>query len=133
MVFDPLRDPDPLEKQLPTGWFNVLKGKFFFDELYEATVIQWATSLATVSAWMERNFMIPMMNSIAFLTKVFCWMGRLCDEWLINAGFDRTCKGVQNQSNRVSKAHIGRVQFYLQVVALGFVLLTVFWIWGGGQ
>lgn len=133
LVFDPLRDPDPLEKQLPTGWFNVLKGKFFFDELYEATVIQWATSLATVSAWMERNFMIPMMNSIAFLTKVFCWMGRLCDEWLINAGFDRTCKGVQNQSNRVSKAHIGRVQFYLQVVALGFVLLTVFWIWGGGQ
>jgi hypothetical protein len=77
--------------------------------------------------------MIPMMDGVAFISKSVSWIGRLWDEWVINAGFNRACKGIQNQSNRVSKAHTGRVQFYLQVVALGFVLLAVFWIWGGGQ
>jgi NADH-quinone oxidoreductase subunit L len=133
LVFDPLRDPDPLEKKLPSGWFNVLKGKFFLDEFYEVTVIQWSKNLATGCTWLEKNIMIPMMDAISFISKSVSWIGRLWDEYIINAGFDRACKGIQNQSNRVSKAHIGRVQFYLQVVVLGFVLLAVFWIWGGGQ
>ena len=133
LVFDPLRDPDPLKERLPSGWFHVLNGKFFVDELYEKTIIQWTRDLANASAWFEKSCILPMMDGIVFVSKVTSWIGRLWDEWIINAGFDRICRGIQNQSNRVSRAHNGSVQFYLQVVALGFVLLTIFWIWGGKQ
>ncbi len=133
LVFDPVQDTDPLDNRLPNGWFGVLRSKFYFDEFYELTVIHWTKALASGSAWLEKHLMVPMMNGIAFSTKVLSWIGRLWDEYLINAGFDRTCKGIQNQSNRVSKAHIGRIQFYLQIVALGFIVMAIFWIWGGDK
>lgn len=133
LVFDPLRDQDPLDEKLPSGWFSTLRAKFYLDEFYESTVIEGARLLANGAAWFERHFMIPMMQVVALSTRVVSWISRFWDEWVINAGFDRGCKGIQNQAERVSNAHTGRIQLYLQVVALGFVVLTIIWIWGGGR
>jgi NADH-quinone oxidoreductase subunit L len=133
LVFDPLRDQDPLDEKLPSGWFSTLRAKFYLDEFYESTVIEGARLLANGAAWFERHFMIPMMQVVALGTRVVSWISRFWDEWVINAGFDRGCKGIQNQAERVSNAHTGRIQLYLQVVALGFVVLTIIWIWGGGR
>lgn len=133
LVFDPLRDKDPLDEKLPSGWFTTLRAKFYLDEFNESTVIEGTRLLASGAAWLERHFMIPMMQLIALAARVLSWISRFWDEWVINAGFDRSCKGIQNQSERVSKAHTGSIQFYLQILALGFVVLAIIWIWGGGQ
>ena len=133
LVFDPLRDKDPLDEKLPAGWFATLRAKFYLDEFYECTVLDGTRLLAMGAAWLERHVMIPMMPLFAFGTRVFSWINRFWDEWIINAGFDRSCRGIQNQSDRVSQAHAGRIQFYLQVVAMGFVILAIIWIWGGGR
>jgi len=133
LVFDPLRDKDPLDEKLPAGWFATLRAKFYLDEFYESTVLEGARLLAMGAAWLERHVMIPMMPLFAVGTRIMSWITRFWDEWVINAGFDRSCKGIQNQSERVSTAHTGNIQLYLQIVALGFVLLAIIWIWGGGQ
>jgi hypothetical protein len=72
-----------------------------------------------------------MLNVIPFVTQITSWIMRLWDEWVINAGFDRSCRGINNQARRVSEAHTGRIQSYLQVIAVGFIILAIFWVWGG--
>ena len=96
-------------------------------------MIEGTRLLAIGAARFERHIMIPIMNLVALVSRIISWVTRFWDEWIINAGFDRSCKGIQNQSDRVSAVHTGRIQFYLQIVALGFAILAIFWIWGGDK
>jgi NADH-quinone oxidoreductase subunit L len=131
LVFDPLRNEDPLEDKLPGTCFTILRAKFFVDEFYAATVVRGLNKLAWGSAWLEQRCFVPMLNIIPFVTQITSWIMRLWDEWVINAGFDRSCRGINNQARRVSEAHTGRIQSYLQVIAVGFIILAIFWVWGG--
>jgi NADH-quinone oxidoreductase subunit L len=120
-------EPDPLETMQPTlfGW---LRGKFHIDELYEISVIQWNASCARFCRWLDEKVWENVVHAVSLLTLGVSWLSRLIDEFVVNLGFDQSCRGVTFGARMLSLWQNGQVQRYLRVIALalvGFVLVLI--------
>ena len=122
-------DPDALERMKP-GWFAVLRGKFFIDELYEISVIRWNAWAARASRWLDETVWAGLVKAVSLLVLGFSWMNRLFDEFVVNLGFDRSCGGLRFGARLCSLWQNGQVQRYLRVIALALAVLALLFVWG---
>ena len=122
-------EPDPLEKLKP-DWFATLRGKFFFDQLYEMSVIRWNAWAGRTSRWLDEKVWDNVVYGVSLLTLGVAWLTRLMDEFLVNLGFDQSCEGVRFSARFISWWQNGQVQRYLRTLALGLVILALLFIWG---
>jgi NADH-quinone oxidoreductase subunit L len=120
---------DPLEKLQPAA-FNLLRNKFYIDELYEATVIKLNAALAVFSDWLDRVVWGGAVKLVSALTIGFSWFNRTVDEDLVNLGFDQGCSGVRDSSGFFSRLQNGQVQNYLRYIGVALVALLLVLIWG---
>jgi NADH-quinone oxidoreductase subunit L len=93
-------DKDPLPEKLG-GLATAMKNKFWFDELYEATVIRWHDFIATVSDWIDR-----------WLVEGFC-IG------LVRGGTDLSGRALRLMQT-------GNLQTYAFLFVLGVALVLYF-------
>ena len=121
--------PDALEERFPEA-FKTLGGRFYIDELYEASVIKanaWFTRLADL---LDRKVWNGITQFVTQVAVMFAWIARLFDEYVINLGFDFGCKRVNDGGRVATKPQSGEIQSYLRgigiAVAVGVLLLT----WG---
>ncbi|MBI3879196.1 MAG: NADH-quinone oxidoreductase subunit L [Verrucomicrobia bacterium] len=124
--------PDALE-QLKPDWFAVLRGKFFVDELYEISFIRWNAAFARFCGWMEDAIWGGAVRLVALAGLGVSWVSRLIDEFVINLGFSGSCRGLAEGGGWLARLQTGRVQSYLRVLGVAFVILVLFLIWGGGK
>jgi NADH-quinone oxidoreductase subunit L len=115
---------DPLQAKLGGLW-ELLKNKWYVDELYEATVVKlnwiFAAWFRGVDACIDWT-----LHAISWVTigisQLWRWVG---DEFLINGGVDTLSEGVRGTGSGFSSVQSGKVQNYLRIIGWGAVGLVV--------
>jgi NADH-quinone oxidoreductase subunit L len=131
----PITDADALDalEQLKPDWFAVLRGKFFIDELYEISFIRWNAAFARFCGWLEQTIWTGAVSAVSLVVLGCSWLNRFFDEFVINLGFSGSCCGLAEGGGWLARLQTGRVQSYLRVLGVAFVVLVLFLIWGGGK
>jgi len=120
---------DPLEKIQP-GVFNLLRNKFYIDELYENTVLLLNTTLTKLADWLDRIVWGGIVRAFSSLTVGLSWFSRTVDEEVVNLGFNQGCESVRDSSKTLSNIQNGKVQHYLRYIGVALVVLALALIWG---
>jgi NADH-quinone oxidoreductase subunit L len=120
--------PDALERLQPR-LFNLLRHKFYVDEIYQATFIRWNMWLSHVSDWCDRWIWNGVVWAVSHLVLALSWLARSTDTYVVNSGFDEGCHTVAAGGRLLARLQNGRTQNYLRLVGLAFAVLVVFLIW----
>jgi NADH-quinone oxidoreductase subunit L len=122
---------DPLERASP-GLIAFLGARLKFDELYAATAGRLNTFGAAFSDVMDRQVWGGLVNFTGRFGLFSGWFSRDTDEGGLNGGFDATSGGLRDTGKFYSKRQSGDAHGYLRVMALGFVVLVIAVMMGGG-
>ena len=120
---------DPLERLRP-DIYGVLRDKFYVDEVYEATVISFNAWWSWCCDWLDRRVWNGGVQAVSGLVFLFSWLNRLCDEYVVNGGFDRFCGRLVRGGGLLSRVQAGRVQGYLRIIGVALAALALLLIWG---
>ncbi len=122
-------EPDPFERFQP-DIFALLRRKFFFDELYEGSVIWFNAWWAKACDWLNFWIWDGLVQLFSYITLGLAWVNRVIDEYAINLGFDEGCDGLTAGGGLLSRIQNGRTQRYLRILAVALVILVLLLIWG---
>jgi NADH-quinone oxidoreductase subunit L len=121
--------PDVLEQARP-DIFALLRGKYFVDEIYGATLIRLAAWWSKACDWLDRWVWGGAVQLIAYVVAGLAWLYRFIDEYVVNPGFDESCRGLTEGGKLISRLQNGQVQNYLRVIGLALAVLVLFLVWG---
>ena len=120
---------DVLEKLRP-DIFILLQNKFYVDEFYDATVVRffawWSGFCDDLDYWVCNG----MVLAVSYLVLGASWVSRYFDEYVVNLGFDESCRGVNRGGKWMAHLQNGRVQDYLRVIGVALAALGLFLLWG---
>ncbi len=122
---------DPIEKISP-GLFGALRARFGFDELYAATVGRLNTATAALADGLDRYVWDGAVRFLAALGEFAGFVNKEADEDVLNGGFDATNDKIRGTARLYSAAQTGGAHGYMRTVAIGFVLLVLIVMLGGG-
>ena len=57
-------------------------------------------------------------------------MEEIIDQYVVNFGFDESCRSLTKGGSLTSRLQGGRIQSYLRFIGAGLVVLVLFLIWG---
>jgi NADH-quinone oxidoreductase subunit L len=120
--------PDVLEAAAPLPW-KWLSHRLYVDELYGATVIAFYAWWARVSDWLDRRVWGGAVSAVTLVFRGWAHLNRFLDTNVVDGGFDKGCEELSTSGGLLSRVQNGRVQSYLRLLALGFVVLVAFLIW----
>ncbi|HEV8542722.1 MAG TPA: NADH-quinone oxidoreductase subunit L [Verrucomicrobiae bacterium] len=124
-----LAGPDILDERFPTI-FRALRNRLFVDEAYDATFISFNQWLSRTAALVEAGFFASVGWVTGLAAVGFGWITRVFDNYVIDAGFDETCKGLQTGAAEGRKLQDGRIQDYLRTMAVALIVLVLLLVWG---
>jgi NADH-quinone oxidoreductase subunit L len=110
--------------------FDVLRNGFFFDRIYEATIIRFNAWCSRASAWLDQWVWGGAVKLLTYVVLGFSVLDRFLDVFVVNLGFDQGCRSVSVGGRILSRLQNGRTQSYLRVVGIAFAALVLFLIWG---
>jgi NADH-quinone oxidoreductase subunit L len=119
---------DPLQQSQP-GLFRFLENKMWLDELYAHTVVALSRTAALISDWMDRYIWDGLVHALGGIGQLFGGFSAGVDERGINAGVDEGVVGTRGLGRVMSKLHSGQIQTYLGAVAVGVLVLLLFYAW----
>jgi NADH-quinone oxidoreductase subunit L len=126
---DSAESPDALAMRWPAV-YRVLAGKFFVDELYEATVVRWHAGWARVCDLLDRWLWGGAVLALQGIAWGLSWVSKVLDEFGINLGFDLVCGRVRRAAGLTATLQDGRLPNYLRALALALALLLLLLTWG---
>jgi NADH-quinone oxidoreductase subunit L len=121
--------PDALERFQPEV-FELLRRKYFVDEVYEATVIRFNAWGARACDWLDYWAWNGVVQLLSLLVVGFAWLNRSLDEYVVNPGFDEGCRRLTKGGTLMSRLQGGQVQTYLRLIGVALAVLVLFLIWG---
>jgi NADH-quinone oxidoreductase subunit L len=121
--------PDPLQ-QIQPQIFSILAHAFYIDHLYAATIVRLNTALAHISAWFDRWIWNGVVQTLSYIVLGAAYVDSFIDNCAVNPAFDEGCTTVSRGGRALSLLQAGRVQGYLRLLGLGFVILVVILLWG---
>jgi NADH-quinone oxidoreductase subunit L len=120
---------DPLE-QLRPDIFTLLRRKYYVDEIYDWSVVAFNRWWASACAWLDRTIWNGAVQLAAVIVLGISWFSRFFDEYVINLGFDESCRNLTRSGGLLSRLQNGKVQNYLRVIGIALAVLVLFLIWG---
>jgi len=120
---------DVLERFWPNV-FALLRRKYFVDEMYEWAVVGLNSWWAKTCDWLDQWVWNGVVQLFAYLVAAISWLDRFFDEYVVNLGFDQTCRSLSRGGGLLSRLQNGRVQNYLRVIGIGLTVLVLFLLWG---
>lgn len=121
--------PDPLERLWPNV-FTLLRRKFYVDEIYDWAVVGLMAQWALACDWLDLWIISGAVQLLAYISVGIAWLDRLCDEYVVNLGFDDVCARLARSGGVLSRLQNGKIQTYLRWIGLGLALLVLVLIWG---
>jgi NADH-quinone oxidoreductase subunit L len=121
--------PDALEKLRP-DLYKVLENKYWIDELYEHSIIAFNAWWSKVCDFLDTWIWGGAVQLVSYLVVGLSWVNRVCDEYVVNLGFDEGCRRVSLGGRIMSRLQNGRIQNYLRVIGIALVVLAIWLIWG---
>ncbi len=122
-------EPDVLVKVQPEI-FTLLRRKYFFDEFYELTVVWLNAWCARACDWLDYWVWNGIVQLGSYAVVGLAWINRVIDEYVVNLGFDESCRGLSASGELMSRVQDGRTQRYLRIVAVALVVLVLLLVWG---
>jgi NADH-quinone oxidoreductase subunit L len=119
---------DPLQQAQP-ALFRFLENKMWLDELYARTVVVLSKTAALLSDWMDRYVWDGLVRALGGIGQLFGVFSAGFDERGINAGVDESVIGTRGLGRVISRLHSGQIQTYLGAVAVGVLVLLLFYAW----
>ena len=123
--------PDPLHTLYPAG-FDTLTNKFYVDELYEISVFRVNRAWSRFCDWLDRRLWSGAVRWVCWIALGFSWFDRLADEFIVNLGFDQSCRTVRRGGKAFSSLQNGQVQQYLLAIGIALVFFLIVFSWVGG-
>ena len=120
--------PDVLEEVQPRI-FGLLGQAFYLDRFYAGTVLRANSALARLSDWFDRRVWNGAVQAVSFAVRALGWIENFFDQGLVNSGFEEGCEAVSSGGRLVSSLQGGRVQGYLRLLGLGFVVTVALLLW----
>jgi len=120
---------DPLER-LPADLFPLLRRKYFFDEIYEASFVRLNAWWAKSCAWLDTTVWAGLVQLASLIVVGLSWLNGAIDKEIVNRGFDTGCKGVSKSGSLLSRLQDGRIQNYLRTIGVALTVLALLLIWG---
>lgn len=119
---------DPLRRAWP-GPFEVLRNRYYVDELYERSLVRGLAMLATVTERAERTLFAAVGHLCGLATLAVSWISRLFDWFVVDKGFDGSCFGLGWLGGWTRRLQNGSSQNYLRAfgVAVAALVLALWW------
>lgn len=121
--------PDVLETLRP-DIYKVLANKYWIDELYEKSIIAFNAWWAKVCDFLDAWIWGGAVQLVSLITVGLSWVNRVCDEYIVNLGFDEACSRVTRGGKLMSRLQDGRIQNYLRVIGVSLTVFVIWLIWG---
>ncbi len=120
--------PDALQNIQPRA-FSFLGHAFYVDSLYRVTIVRWNGWLGHLSSWADRWIWNAAVQAVSYGVVGLAWVESYFDKWIVNSGFDEGCETVSAGGKMLAWLQGGRVQGYLGLLGLGFVVAVVLLLW----
>ncbi|MBZ4220269.1 MAG: NADH-quinone oxidoreductase subunit L [Chlorobium sp.] len=101
--------------------------KWYWDEIYEATVIKGSMVLAKMLSWFDTNVVDGMVNGVALLVKKFAFVNDGFDRHVVDGMVNFTAFTVNTSGAVLKKLQTGKVQTYVVMVLLAVFGYFVFY------
>ena len=106
--------------------YNFSLNKWYFDELYQSTIINGSTAFSRILAWFDNTIIDGVVNGTAFLSRGLSYFTGKFD-YIVVDGFVNLIAYVTGFFGLLfRKTQTGRVQSYIIFVLLGLVLIFYF-------
>ena len=120
---------DPLAR-VPGRVYGAFQRKFWVDELYDATVVRWVSSLGRGWQWLDAVMVEGVVSAVGYLAVGLAWLNRIIDEYGLNPGFDEGCRGLKSGGGFSARLQDGKIHSALRAFALAFAVLLLLLTWG---
>jgi len=114
---------DVLESASPVIW-TVLANRFYFDELYELTVLRLYAALAWFSDWLDRRVWGGIVSAVTSAFKALGWTNKSLDSQWIDGAFDKGCEELVNSGGVLAWLQAARAPGYLRMLAIAVLALA---------
>jgi len=114
---------DVLESASPTVW-GWLAHRFYFDELYEATVLSWYAALARLARWFDSHVWGALVRLVSASFRGLGWVNRSMDSQWIDGAFDKACDELVTSGGVLAWLQAGRTSAYLRAMVVGLLILV---------
>jgi NADH-quinone oxidoreductase subunit L len=121
--------PDALEVMRP-DIFGLLRNKYYIDEIYEHSIIAFNAWWSKACDWLDFWIWNGAVQLVSFVVLGLSWVNHFFDYYVVNGGFDESCKGLTRGGKILSHLQNGRVQNYLRIIGVGLTVLALLLIWG---
>ncbi len=122
-------EPDPLEQFWP-NLLTLLRRKYFVDEIYDWAVVGlnafWARACAWLDLWLSNGLVLMLTYFVLGVS----WLDRLIDQYVINLGFDESCKHLSRGGGFLSAPQKTRPQNYFRLLGVAVAVLVLILVWG---
>jgi len=130
-VTDP-EQPDPI-KRLQPEVYALFERKYFFDEAYEWLVVGFNRKWSRFCDWLEFWVWNGMVRMASGVILALSWVNHFFDHYVVNGGFDESCRGVRAGGKVMSRLQDGRVQNYLRIIGVALTVFVLWLVWGGSR
>ena len=100
------------------------------DEIYEHSVVWLNSWWARTCDWLDQWVWNGAIQLVAYVVVALSWFNRFFDEYVVNLGFDESCRRLSKGGSLMSRLQNGRVQNYLRIIGIALAVLVLFLIWG---
>jgi NADH-quinone oxidoreductase subunit L len=119
---------DPLEKPLGPV-YTLLKNKYYFDELYQAIIINPAIRLAQACASFDRRIVDGIVNAVGAIGRwLSSWLRRAIDSPIVDGAVNGVGRATNWFGEFMRATQTGNVQNYLLVAAFTVLLLLALYL-----
>jgi NADH-quinone oxidoreductase subunit L len=120
---------DVIERFWPNV-FALLRRKYFVDEIYEWALVGLNARWAQICDWLDRWVWNGCVQLGSYLVTAIAWADRFFDEYVVNLGFDKSCRGLVRGGSLLRQLQDGRSQHYLRIIGIGLIVLVLVLVWG---
>jgi NADH-quinone oxidoreductase subunit L len=120
---------DPLALKSPQV-FTALRERLYIDELYETSVIRGTKAISAGVNKTETGFFSLVGHVTGLITIAFGWLSRVFDRFVIDFGFDQSCRGLEEGAGLGGRAQGGNIQTYIRTIAVTLAVVIILLVWG---
>ena len=102
--------------------------KWYWDEIYDATIIKGSMLISKILAWFDANIVDGIVNGVATIFRKFAFFNGGVDKYVVDGMVNFTAFTVQTTGAVLRKIQTGKVQTYLVMVVVAVLGYFAFYI-----
>lgn len=121
-------DLDPLERMMP-GVFRLLQNKFYFDELYGATIGRFTDWMGRGLGFFDNNVVDGTVNGVGLGQLMLAKVNFIIDDLFLNQGADLLADTTAYSGDGLRQTTTGKIQDYGALIFAGVLLIGLIYLY----